>query len=126
MTKPVRLQLSRKRGFDLQALSRATNGLECVNIARPGKWGNPFTVEQAEEAGYTDGRSMAVYGFRQFLANDPLFCSRPPLIEARRRILDGLQELRGRNIACWCRPSEACHGDVYLEIANSPAPETDG
>lgn len=27
MPKPVRLQLSRRKGFDLQALSMATNGL---------------------------------------------------------------------------------------------------
>lgn len=40
MTDPVRLQLHRQRGFSLQALSEATNGLEVVNVARPGFWGN--------------------------------------------------------------------------------------
>lgn len=39
MTKPVRLQLSRRKGFDLQALSIATNGLPAVSVARPGKRG---------------------------------------------------------------------------------------
>lgn len=42
--KPVRLQLSRKKGFDLQALSLETNGLPAVSVARPSKWGNPFRV----------------------------------------------------------------------------------
>ena len=32
--KPVRLQISRRKGFDLQALSIATNGLPAVNVAR--------------------------------------------------------------------------------------------
>lgn len=34
MTVPVRLQLSRRKGFDLQALSQATNGLSAANVAR--------------------------------------------------------------------------------------------
>lgn len=38
--KPVRLQLSRKKGFDLQALSVATNGLQARSVARPGPFGN--------------------------------------------------------------------------------------
>lgn len=40
MTRPVRLQLSRRKGFNLQALSRATNGLPAVKVARPTKFGN--------------------------------------------------------------------------------------
>jgi len=28
------------------------------------------------------------------------------------------QELRGKNLACWCKLSEVCHADVLLEIAN--------
>lgn len=31
MIAPVRLRLSRRKGFDLQALSRATNGIEASN-----------------------------------------------------------------------------------------------
>ena len=42
--RPIRLQLSRAKGFDLQALSRAANGLTAVNVGRPSKWGNPFIV----------------------------------------------------------------------------------
>jgi hypothetical protein len=32
---PVRLQLSRRKGFDLQVWSREVNGLDVVNCARP-------------------------------------------------------------------------------------------
>lgn len=28
-------------------------------------------------------------------------------------------ELRGKNLACWCKPGDPCHGDVLLEIANA-------
>ncbi len=44
MTIPVRLQLARIKGFDLQATSLATNGLPAVNVARPSMWGNPFVI----------------------------------------------------------------------------------
>jgi len=42
--RPVRLRLSRARGFDLQALSRSVNGLAAINCARPGKWGNRYRI----------------------------------------------------------------------------------
>lgn len=44
MTRPVRLRLSRKKGFDLQKLSRETNGLPARVVARPSQYGNPFKV----------------------------------------------------------------------------------
>jgi hypothetical protein len=28
------------------------------------------------------------------------------------------RELKGRDLACWCKPDEPCHADVLLEIAN--------
>jgi hypothetical protein len=28
-------------------------------------------------------------------------------------------ELKGYNLACWCRPGSPCHADVLLELANS-------
>jgi hypothetical protein len=36
MPKPVRLQLSRAKGFDLQAASMTLNGREAVVVSRPG------------------------------------------------------------------------------------------
>lgn len=41
---PIRLVLSRRQGFNLQAASRAANGLEAVIVARPSRWGNPFVT----------------------------------------------------------------------------------
>ena len=48
MTKPIRIRLSRKKGFDLQAVSRAANGLPAVNVARPSRWGNPFDFRASD------------------------------------------------------------------------------
>jgi hypothetical protein len=42
--KPIRLQLSRKKGFRLDAASHAANGLPAVRVCRPGRWGNPYRI----------------------------------------------------------------------------------
>jgi len=100
--KPVRLQLSRKKGFNLQAYSRAVNGLPAVNCARPSRWGNPFTVKRY-------GRDEAVAKFRDYIGhpNSPLEFE-----------FADIAELRGKNLACYCPPDAACHVDVLLEYAN--------
>ena len=40
--RPIRLRLSRAKGFDLQLMSRAANGLPARSVARPGPFGNPW------------------------------------------------------------------------------------
>ena len=98
--RPVRLQLSRKKGFSLQKLSRETNGLEAVNVARPGKWGNPFTVANT-------GRAPSVLRFA---------CEVAPLLD--------VSPLRGKNLACFCplpAPGEPdlCHAAILIELSNA-------
>lgn len=29
-----------------------------------------------------------------------------------------IEELRGKDLACWCRLDQECHADVLLELAN--------
>jgi Domain of unknown function (DUF4326) len=121
MTTPTRLQLSRKKGFNLQEWSRATNGLACVVVARPTKWGNPFIA-----MGDWD-RRMAVIMFKACMTlelpiaikglRDSGFSEK---IVAPVRALRGqdLTALRGKNLACWCALDQPCHADVLLELAN--------
>jgi hypothetical protein len=105
--KPVRITLSRKKGFRLQELSRSINGLECVKVSRPGKWGNPYQVGFLSPYGkFIETQEDAVSDFRILLTLNP------DLVEEARR------ELRGKNLACWCRAGTACHADVLLEMAN--------
>ena len=67
MTQPVRLQLSRRKGFNLQALSRETNGLEAVVVTRASKkWGNPYYIGLFR--GY--GRADAVRDFKKWIDGD--------------------------------------------------------
>lgn len=118
--KPMRLQLSRRKGFDLQAWSREINGLSAINVARPSKWGNPYKIVPAVESDYCRipaiDAASAVHLFREHWrgalagAGGAHRCER-------------LKEISGRNLACWCAPNVACHADMLLELANIDAPE---
>jgi hypothetical protein len=115
---PIRLRLSRTKGFDLQLLSHTTNGLPAKSVARPGPFGNPWTEAKAREAGYTgtdaEIRVMCAGMFRHGMR-----AKLPVTTDIRARI----SELAGHNLACWCplpKPGEPdhCHAAVLLEVAN--------
>jgi len=71
-----------------------------VYIGRPSKFGNPFVIGQHGD------RAQVIKRFEEWLL------AQPKLVEAAK------QELRGKNLVCWCAP-QACHGDVLMRIANS-------
>ncbi len=110
MTSPRRIRLSRAKGW------RLPEG--AVNCARPGPLGNPFIV------GHDGSRAECVRLYR--LMADGLICTtRTPTVAeqlaARAYLLAHREELRGRELACWCAlDGEPCHVDVVLEIVNRP------
>jgi len=57
---------------------------------------NPYPVEP-------NGRDRAVALYREHVQNSPGLLSR-------------LEELRGKTLGCWCKPDEACHGDVLIKL----------
>ncbi|MDX0251184.1 DUF4326 domain-containing protein [Sinorhizobium meliloti] len=117
MIKPVRLQLSRRAGFSLQETSTAINGLEAVHVGRPGPWGNPFIVGKDGDAAYcVDLYKALLAGFLRVGA-DPDIAA---LERTRRFVAENVDELRGKNLACWCKPGAPCHADVLVEVANRP------
>jgi hypothetical protein len=126
MTTPVRIRLSRQRGFDLQAHSRAINGLPAVVVTRASDAGNPFTITACREAGYagTDAEIAArcVESFRVWI-DTPLWRNNWDGEESaarREKARAMLPYLRGKNLACACALDAPCHADVLLEIANRP------
>jgi hypothetical protein len=95
-----------------------------VKVDRSTKWGNPFGDQQTHVA---------------LPSADPQFTFPITLVKLRtapslERCLDMFaawcaarieyegpevfEPLRGRNLACWCKPGTSCHADVLLEIAN--------
>ena len=90
--KPKRIQRKRSKGW------RKPAGV--VNVTRPGKWGNPFSVAE-----YHDHALVMFESYLgRALASDSL----------------DLEELRGKDLMCWCKVGASCHGDVLLEMANRP------
>lgn len=120
MAEPHRIQRSRAKGW------RLPEG--AVIVTRPTKWGNPFTVAQCREAGFrgTDDEIAArvVEAFRVWLG--PMWRANwdgPKSEAARNAILGSIDDLRGKDLACWCRLDQPCHADVLLRLANGPTCE---
>ena len=103
MKNPVRLQLSRKKGFNLQQHSRSTNGLEAVKVDRTTAWGNDFSVTEHRNA------ESCVDLFEHDL--DKFECFHPE------QYAQWIKPLIGKNLACWCKPGSPCHADVLLRRA---------
>lgn len=113
--KPVRIVLSRRAGFDLQAISHSINGLPAQSVARPGPWGNPFTIaDVAEELGVGKdaAQAEAVARYGRWIKGE---LEGPKPAPDRQRIR---AELAGKNLACWCREGSPCHVDALLGLAN--------
>ena len=132
MIHPIRLQLSRKKGFDLQAISRAANGLPAVNVARPSKWGNPFNFRHSDfcwialsygcRADRLGRQKASVMAFREWIAAPPGMRSggmergvsfgneKAGYVEIGPKVRAGpaptceevRSDLAGKNLACWC------------------------
>lgn len=117
MDRPKRIQLRRTKGW------RKPEGV--VVVARPSKWGNPFTIAGARENGYIGDdaalRRMCVGEFRRWLINPESVWSYGA--DRARRIVSDIDELRGHDLACWCPLDQPCHADVLLELANEDGPD---
>ena len=88
--KPIRVQRRRTKGFKLP------ENTVCVN--RGTRWGNPFII------GTHGDRDEVIRKFEESII---------PIHDLIK------QELKGKNLACFCKISDKCHGDTLLRIANS-------
>jgi len=93
MDKPVRVQRKRVKGWKMPP--------NTVYAGRPTKWGNPFVVG-------ADGSAQECVD--KYIVH--LF-----IMPIKSSML--LEQLRGKNLACWCPLDQPCHADVLLEIANT-------
>lgn len=89
-----------------------------VYIGRPGKWGNPFMIDEDHNRDdviqmykeWLNGEREISLITAKSMGND--FRLNPPTIEEIQK------ELKGKILGCWCSPRK-CHGDILAEIANS-------
>lgn len=72
---------------------------DAVYVGRPSKWGNPYQI------GISGTRDEVIQMYREDL--EDAIVSNPKFLD----------ELRGKDLVCWCAPLP-CHADVLLELAN--------
>jgi len=69
-----------------------------VYVGRPSRWGSPFVI------GRDGDRAEVIRKYEEYL-------------RSRQDLMAQLQELRGKDLVCWCAPLP-CHADVLLRLAN--------
>lgn len=133
--KPVRIQRKRVKGW------RMPMGI--VYVGRGSIWGNPFVIGAPSgvfpEGMGANGRAevlipaLSLTDCLTYHENAVSGIFTPEMYpaghrwsETFRKRFNGMtpkdaarQYLRGKSICCWCGEDEACHGDTWLEIANS-------
>lgn len=118
MAKPVRIQRKRAKGWRMPP--------NTVCVTRGTTWGNPFKVG-------VHGNAQRCVDLFETWFDPSVSAPGSPLYEFRVSCENkygvdgwlGMQKaivckhyLRGKNLACWCKPEESCHADVLLKIAN--------
>lgn len=78
-----------------------------VYVGRPGPWGNPFKLI---ENSISHTREGIVELYAEILELNET--DRTKWVNAH------IHELRGKNLACWCKLDQPCHADILLEMAN--------
>ena len=113
MSTPQRIQRRRTRGWKMPP--------NTISVTRPGKWGNRwkvgdtvqrFSKEKICETFTIETAAQAVDCFRKDIEDH---LANPKAAATMRAALD---ELRGKNLACFCTLDQPCHADVLLELAN--------
>lgn len=114
---PVRIQRSR------QHKQESPNGLPIKYVGRPTRWGNPFKITGQKGHWFvindfddplltfdqkSDAIDFCVDNYKYYILN-----------EIKLGILN-LNELKGKNLSCWCNIGERCHVDVLLELITKP------
>lgn len=105
---PKRIQRKRSKGWKMPE--------NTVYVGRPTRWGNPYHVGSCyfdDETGQTwehITRETATEFYQEAILHH--YPSVPFSVE------DIVRELKGMDLACWCKPGDTCHADVLLQIAN--------
>ncbi len=109
---PKRIQRRRVKGWRMPE--------NAVYVGRPSAHRNPWRMVNCGCYGWMVqdqvrnwypsservARRFAVWKFRKWMRGE----------FAQRRL--AVKDLRGKDLACWCKIGDPCHADILLEIAN--------
>jgi hypothetical protein len=101
---PVRIQRKRVKGWKMPP--------NTVSVTRPGRWGNPFkvgTINRDPNSGEKIKTLKNIDDVLKWYKNYLKYRGMEDTI---------IKELKGKNLACFCKIGEPCHADILLKIAN--------
>lgn len=107
---PHRIQLRRAKGWRMPP--------NTIKVDRTTPWGNPFVV------GRHGTQEACVQLFRYLLGGYLCVSNGPPPNEQEAYVKHAgahIDDLRGKNLACWCALGKPCHADVLLQAAAAQA-----
>lgn len=98
------------------------NELPVVYVGRPGKWGNPFRAVQEDGLWWVKDNNGNYWDTSHLEKQSSIdVCVRlySAWIEGKILIKKvDLNDLKNKNLSCWCPLDCKCHADVLLELAN--------
>ena len=113
ITKPHRVQLKRSKGWRMPA--------NTVKVDRTTLFGNPFSIKDYGHDRAVELHRLWITGER--IEPSALVSAIPDLAARRKKVLEALPSVRGKNLACWCALPErdepdCCHAAVLIALAN--------
>ena len=106
---PRRIQLRRAKGWRMPE--------NTIKVDRSTHLGNPFIV------GKHGTVKECIDLFNYLLAGYQCFSVDRECVDRQRRFVQYFQmhrtELKGKNLACWCKDKQPCHADILLKILNA-------
>ena len=115
---PQRIQRQRTKGYRMPP--------NTVSVCHPGKWGNPFKSGDPVQnrVCVTTAVMSGAIGPEEYKNNAPITAEQAVKLYKYHLTQGGkylpLEELRGKNLACFCPLDRPCHADVLLELAKKP------
>lgn len=114
MSDPIRIRLSRAKGFKLADAS--PDKRKVINVSRPSAWGNPFVVGKHGNA----AECVALH--RALIRTGPSLAfpiNLPAQWKAIRHHQAHMLDLQNCHVACWCPLDAPCHGDTLLSTGRA-------
>jgi hypothetical protein len=107
-----RIQRKRVKGWRMSE--------NAIYVGRPTVWGNPFTPQLYWAAGYKGSLLEAighcVDAYRAWLTGQEHW-AHPPVLPSP----PDIEELRGKDLCCFCSLDHPCHADVLIELLEGKA-----
>jgi hypothetical protein len=95
-------------------------GTNAKGVARPSRFGNPWRVG-LKACGHRSTGECGCNAFRVETAEEAVANYRTWLHGSTKLRGVVVEQLAGKDLACWCHLDRPCHGDVLLEFANPSA-----